>query len=42
MMIADTLDSFLEGRQRRRLCIFEEKKFAKLHHHILMNEKLTL
>lgn len=42
MMIADTLDSFLEGRQRRKLCIFEEKKFASLHHHILVNEKLTL
>ena len=27
---------------RRRLCIFEEKQFAKLHHHILMNEKLSL
>lgn len=37
MMISDTLDSFLEGHQRRKLCIFEEKKFASLHHHILVN-----
>ena len=41
-MIADSLDSFVEGRARRKLCIFEEKTFARLHQHILFNQKLTL
>ena len=42
MQISDTLNSFLEGRLRRKLCIYEEQAFAKLHRHILLNEKLTL
>lgn len=42
MMISDTLDSFVEGKHRRQLSIYEEKLFAKLHHHILVNEKLGL
>lgn len=42
MILADTLNSFVEGRQRRKLCIYEEKQFAKLHRHILLNDKLTL
>jgi hypothetical protein len=37
MHISETLNSFLEGKQRRKLCLYEEQRFARLHHHILMN-----
>lgn len=42
MQISETLNSYIEGRQRQKLCLYEEQKFARLHHHILMNERLTL
>ena len=41
-IVSDTLDSFVEGKQRRKLCIYEEKKFANIHEHILKNEKRSL
>ncbi len=42
LQISETLNSFITGKQRRILCVYEEKRFAKLHNHILMNDSVTL
>ena len=40
--ISEALHSFIEGNSRRRLCIYEEERYARLHHHILQNERISL
>lgn len=42
MQISETLDSFLKGPKRTKLCIFEENLFAKMHQNILTEGGDTL